>query len=255
MMDAEPSVSTAAIFLTRTFSLTISAHPDVSAIVTHSGSPSGMAATVSVTATRIMKSHDGVSWSSGSFVFSDTPTMNTTVHTAMAMYPSFTASFSRFSCRGDCPDLVSGRHGSFFFFGLGAAPDAISSSVGSGPLSSSPVALRSAAIVPTRVRMPVATTRPRHAPAFTLHDENAMLSAVSFSGCPGTRGFTLVDLATSSGSPVRSISFTRRSFAVMQRTSAGTTSPVPSLTRSPRTMSLDSTLISSPSRINVEIGA
>lgn len=44
------------------------------------------------------------------------------------------------------------------------------------------------------------------------------------------KNHTLVDLATSSGSPVRSISLTRKSSALMQRTSAGTTSPVPSFT-------------------------
>ena len=64
----------------------------------------------------------------------------------------------------------------------------------------------------------------------------------------------MVDLATSSGSPVRSISFTRRSLALTQRTSAGTTSPVPSLTMSPRTRSLDSTCTSSPPLMTVEMG-
>ena len=68
-----------------TFSFTMVAHPEESESVTQSGSPSGMAATVSVTATSTMKSHDGVSGSSGSFVPMATPTMNTTTHTAIAM--------------------------------------------------------------------------------------------------------------------------------------------------------------------------
>ena len=42
--------------------------PEDSEMVTHSGSPSGMAATVSVTATRIMNSQLGVSGSSGSLL-------------------------------------------------------------------------------------------------------------------------------------------------------------------------------------------
>ena len=107
---------------------------------------------------------------------------------------------------------------------------------------------------PTRVRIPVATTRPMQVPALTLQEEKAMLSAVSFSGWPGTRGLILVFLATSSGSPVRSISLTRKSLALMQRQSAGTTSPVPSLTTSPRTMFLDSMETSSPSRMTVHMG-
>ena len=45
-------------------------------------------------------------------------------------------------------------------------------------------------MVPTRVRMSVATMMPTAVPALTLQEENAMLSAVSFSGTPGTRGFT-----------------------------------------------------------------
>ena len=64
-------------------------------MVTQRGRPSGIAATVRVTATRIMKSQEGVSGVSGSLVPSATPTMKTTTHTAMAMYPSFTARSSR----------------------------------------------------------------------------------------------------------------------------------------------------------------
>mmetsp|Transcript_5562 Transcript_5562/g.15792 ORF Transcript_5562/g.15792 Transcript_5562/m.15792 type:complete len:243 (-) Transcript_5562:1174-1902(-) len=53
--DAEPSVSTAAIFFTRTFSLlAICWQPRVREMVTQSGMPSGMAATARVTAMRIM---------------------------------------------------------------------------------------------------------------------------------------------------------------------------------------------------------
>merc|ERR1711966_533355 len=50
-------------------------------MVTQSGSPSGMAATVRVTETRIMKNQEGVSGSSGSLVFMRRPTTNTTVQT------------------------------------------------------------------------------------------------------------------------------------------------------------------------------
>mmetsp|Transcript_516 Transcript_516/g.1994 ORF Transcript_516/g.1994 Transcript_516/m.1994 type:complete len:290 (-) Transcript_516:552-1421(-) len=253
MMDAEPSVSTAAILRISTFSLTISLHPVESAMVTHRGRPSGMAATVRVTATRIMNSHEGVSGCSGSLVPSATPTTNTTRHTAMAMYPSFTARSSRLCCRGLWPDLVSGRQ--LLDLALTGSGSPFSSTFGGASGSSSPPpSLSSAAMVPTRVRMPVATMMPTAVPALTLHEEKAMLSAVSFSATPGWRGFTLVDLATSSGSPVRSISLTRKSLALTHRTSAGTTSPVPSLTMSPRTRSLDSTCTSSPPLMTLEMG-
>jgi hypothetical protein len=116
MIDAEPSVSTAAILRMSTFSLTISLHPVESAMVTHRGRPSGIAATVRVTATRIMNSHEGVSGCSGSLVLSAIPTTKTTRHTAMAMYPSFTASASRLCCRGLWPDLVSGKQLLLFGF-------------------------------------------------------------------------------------------------------------------------------------------
>mmetsp|Transcript_12110 Transcript_12110/g.29323 ORF Transcript_12110/g.29323 Transcript_12110/m.29323 type:complete len:313 (+) Transcript_12110:2473-3411(+) len=258
MMDAEPSVSTAASLRMSTFSLTISEQPEDRAMVTHRGSPSGIAATVRVTATRIMNSQDGVSGSSGSLVSSAMPTAKTPMHTAMAMYPIFRASASRLCCRGELLALVSGRQRSLFFsffLGSGATPSSlVASPWGACSSSSSLVPLRSAAMEPTRVRIPVATTMPTAAPALTSQLEKAMLSAVSFSAAPGTRGFTLVPLATSSGSPVSSISFTRRSFALSMRMSAGTTSPVPSLTISPRTRSLESTCTSCPSRMALVVG-
>merc|ERR1719454_1332038 len=46
----------------------------------------------------------------------------------------------------------------------------------------------------------------------------------------------------------------RRSEALMQRMSAGTTSPVSTLTMSPGTMSRDSMVISSPLRMTFDIG-
>ena len=184
MIEADPRVSTAAILRIKTFSLTISLHPVLSAIVTQRGKPSGIAATVNVTATRIMNSHDGVSGVSGSLVFNARPTTNTTRHTAIAMYPIFTASASRLCCSGDWPALVSGKQDSFFLGFTMSLPSASTAATASGS-SSPPLLLSSAAIVPTRVRMPVATMIPIAVPALTSHEENAMLSAVSFSATPG----------------------------------------------------------------------
>mmetsp|Transcript_25507 Transcript_25507/g.65670 ORF Transcript_25507/g.65670 Transcript_25507/m.65670 type:complete len:266 (-) Transcript_25507:333-1130(-) len=143
----------------------------------------------------------------------------------------------------------------FFFFDLDLPSSMSAASSGMSSSSSSPpVSFSRAAMEPTRVFMPVATTMPTQVPAFTWQEENAMQSAVSFSGWPGIGGFTIVFLDTSSGSPVRSISFTRKSLVWMLRTSAGTTSPVFSLTMSPGTISRDAISTSSPSRTTRDIG-
>mmetsp|Transcript_4308 Transcript_4308/g.10426 ORF Transcript_4308/g.10426 Transcript_4308/m.10426 type:complete len:307 (+) Transcript_4308:3577-4497(+) len=254
---ALPIVSHASRRRTRFWSAIILRMAKARPSVMASGRPSGMAATVSVTATRIMNSHEGVSGSSGSRVSSAMPTMNTMRQMAMAKYPMVTASFSRLTCSGDCPDLVSGMQLlAFFFLGAGGGTPASMSAAdcATATSSSSPEELSSAAMDPTRVCMPVATMMPTPVPALTLQEENAMLSAVSFSGTPGTAFFTLVFLATSSGSPVRSISLTRRSLALTMRRSAGTTSPVPSFTTSPGTRFTESTWTSSPPRITVVMG-
>mmetsp|Transcript_18439 Transcript_18439/g.46055 ORF Transcript_18439/g.46055 Transcript_18439/m.46055 type:complete len:326 (-) Transcript_18439:1369-2346(-) len=85
--EALPSVSTAASRVTSTCRCTIVLAPEEREIVTQSGMPSGMAATASVTATRIMYSHDSFSGSVSSLVPMAQPTRKTPTHTAMAMYP------------------------------------------------------------------------------------------------------------------------------------------------------------------------
>jgi hypothetical protein len=173
----------------------------------------------------------------------------------MAMYPILMASASRLTWSGDWPAFVSGRQLFVFFFLLVCVPPFSMASGSTGPTTfSSPSWFRSAAIEPTRVFMPVATTTPTQVPAFTLHEEKAMLSAVSFSGWPEMGCLTTVFFATSSGSPVRSISFTRKSLVWMLRMSAGTTSPVLSFTMSPGTMSRELTSTSWPSRMTTEMG-
>ena len=163
MTLAHPRVSTEASRRTIAFCLAMARVPRESAIVTTPGRPSGIAATVRVTATRIMNSHEGVSGCSGSLVLSAMPTTKTTRHTAMAMYPSFTASASRLCCRGLWPDLVSGKQ--LLLFGFVAIVLPFSSTCGGASGSSSPPpSLSSAAMVPTRVRMPVATMMPTAGP-------------------------------------------------------------------------------------------
>mmetsp|Transcript_94161 Transcript_94161/g.292905 ORF Transcript_94161/g.292905 Transcript_94161/m.292905 type:complete len:265 (-) Transcript_94161:60-854(-) len=104
---------------------------------------------------------------------------------------------------------------------------------------------RSAAMLPTRVRMPVATTTPRAEPLVTLQPEKTMVSGVSL---PDSALRGLACLLTSSLSPVSGISSTFRSWASRSRASAGTTSPVPRIKTSPRTTALLGTDSSTPSR-------
>lgn len=66
--------------------------------------------------------------------------------------------------------------------------------------------------------------------------------------------FIRANLATSSGSPVRSISLTLRSSLEKRRTSAGQMSPTARRTISPRTMVVLDILCSSPSRMTRALG-
>mmetsp|Transcript_14919 Transcript_14919/g.34281 ORF Transcript_14919/g.34281 Transcript_14919/m.34281 type:complete len:233 (+) Transcript_14919:326-1024(+) len=230
MTDAEPKVSTAASFRTSTFFFTMSLHPMDKEIVTQRGMPSGMAATASVTAMRIMYSQGAVSGFDGSVLFIATPKMKMTTQTKMAMMPMRPPKDSKLACKGVWFAEVSGRQRHLF---LGRSP-------------SSPA--MSWAMRPMRVPMPVSTTMPRPLPFVTLHPEKTMFSGVSFSASPSLRGLIFHVFATSSGSPVRAISLTFTSSASLSRRSAGTTSPVPSTTTSPRTTVGTSTLTSSPPR-------
>mmetsp|Transcript_60044 Transcript_60044/g.168294 ORF Transcript_60044/g.168294 Transcript_60044/m.168294 type:complete len:200 (+) Transcript_60044:58-657(+) len=156
--------------------------------------------------------------------------MKMATHTPMAMMPIFAPSLSKFVWSGVWFAVVSGRHPHF----LGRS------------CVESPV--MSWAMRPMRVDMPTSTTMPLARPLVTLEPEKTMFSGVSFSAAPGFLLLSLVFLATSSGSPVRAISLTFRSSESQRRKSAGTTSPVPRTTRSPRTMCGTSTFTSLPSR-------
>merc|ERR1712076_87205 len=85
--DAEPNVSTAANFRTRTSFFTMSEHPIEREIVTQSGIPSGIAATARVTAMRIMYNHEGSSLLLGSLVSIVHPMTNTARQTTIARTP------------------------------------------------------------------------------------------------------------------------------------------------------------------------
>merc|ERR1719204_3025231 len=108
MTEAEPRVSTAAMRRTRTFWLTIVEQPEESEIVTHSGMPSGIAATVRVMATRSMYSGPGISKLLGFLVFNDTPTMKTITQTKIAKTPMIMPKRCKEACRGVMPEVVSG---------------------------------------------------------------------------------------------------------------------------------------------------
>mmetsp|Transcript_110741 Transcript_110741/g.292439 ORF Transcript_110741/g.292439 Transcript_110741/m.292439 type:complete len:412 (-) Transcript_110741:673-1908(-) len=151
MIEALPSVSTAASFLTSTCFFCISVEPNDREIVTQRGMPSGIAATASVTETRIMYSQVGLSSSSGSFVWRSRPTMNTKTHTPIAMPPIFTPRRCRLSCRGVMLPVVSGRQ-----------PQVL-------PPSLSAVIMP--AILPTSVSMAVRMTMPLPLPLFTSQPE------------------------------------------------------------------------------------
>mmetsp|Transcript_5158 Transcript_5158/g.12276 ORF Transcript_5158/g.12276 Transcript_5158/m.12276 type:complete len:246 (-) Transcript_5158:425-1162(-) len=226
--EADPRVSTAASLRTKTCCLTMSLQPMDREMVTHSGMPSGMAATARVTAISTMYSAAGLSGESRSFRCSTTPMMKTTTHTTMARMPILAPSCSRFLCSGVWFADVSGRQKHFFF----------------GP--SSPA--MSCAMRPIRVPMPVAVTMPRPLPFVTLQPEKTQTSGVNFSGSPSFLGFSFHVLETSSGSPVSAISLTFRSSDSARRMSAGTTSPVPRTTTSPRTTWLVGICTSCPSR-------
>mmetsp|Transcript_17469 Transcript_17469/g.56657 ORF Transcript_17469/g.56657 Transcript_17469/m.56657 type:complete len:210 (-) Transcript_17469:770-1399(-) len=169
---------------------------------------------------------------SGSSACTATPTTKTIVQQAQARKPIWTASLPSSTWRGVWFADVSGRQ----------------------PFWSPVSEVRRAAICPTRVSMPVRTTRPLALPDLTVQEEKTMVSGVSFSGAPSFFFLTLSLLETSSDSPVRSISLTLRSVAKMRRLSAGTTSPVLRTMMSPRTMSEEGISTSSPSRMTVEMG-
>mmetsp|Transcript_27811 Transcript_27811/g.57617 ORF Transcript_27811/g.57617 Transcript_27811/m.57617 type:complete len:233 (+) Transcript_27811:875-1573(+) len=216
---------------TSTCWLTIVEQPEESEIVTHSGMPSGIAATVKVMATRIMYTHPAVSGLFGSLVWSANPTMKTMIQTMIARAPMTMPSLCKDACKGV---MVAAAFGSHF-------PQR--------PGFSFPA--NSAAMLPTRVRMPVATTTPRALPLFTLQPEKTMVSGVSL---PLWVLFGFAAFATSSDSPVKGISSTLRSSASSRRMSAGTTSPTPRMTMSPRTMALLLTCSSTPSRHTMASG-
>mmetsp|Transcript_18439 Transcript_18439/g.46054 ORF Transcript_18439/g.46054 Transcript_18439/m.46054 type:complete len:333 (-) Transcript_18439:334-1332(-) len=117
------------------------------------------------------------------------------------------------------------------------------------------------AMAPTRVPIPMSVTRPCAFPHVTVQDENAMEGGVSFSSPPwpssdASEARSAVDtffLGTSSGSPVRSISFTFSSLLSRMRRSAGTMSPTLSTTTSPTTTFRLSISTSAPSRITVHV--
>mmetsp|Transcript_19825 Transcript_19825/g.50694 ORF Transcript_19825/g.50694 Transcript_19825/m.50694 type:complete len:233 (-) Transcript_19825:506-1204(-) len=230
MTEAEPSVSTAASLRTSTFLVTISLQPMESEMVTQSGIPSGMAATARVTAMRIMYSQAGLSGFEGSVRSIATPMMKMATQTTMASTPMRPPSFSRFCCSGVALPEVSGRQKHFVF-----------------PLPPSSPAI-SWAMRPIRVCIPMSVTKPLPLPLVTLQPEKTQFSGVSFSGSPSFFGLILKVFATSSGSPVSAISLTLISSASIRRMSAGTTSPVPRTTRSPRTTHGTSTFTSTPSR-------
>mmetsp|Transcript_125864 Transcript_125864/g.364170 ORF Transcript_125864/g.364170 Transcript_125864/m.364170 type:complete len:232 (-) Transcript_125864:262-957(-) len=156
--------------------------------------------------------------------------MKIMMHTTMAMTPIFPPSFSKFCCRGVALAEVSGKQPHFVL----------------GLLPSSPA--MSCAMRPILVDMPVSQTMPLPLPFVTLQPEKTMFSGRSFSGSPGFFTFNLAVLATSSGSPVSAISLTFTSSASTRRKSAGTTSPVPRTTTSPRTTAGTSIFTSWPSR-------
>mmetsp|Transcript_45103 Transcript_45103/g.100902 ORF Transcript_45103/g.100902 Transcript_45103/m.100902 type:complete len:250 (-) Transcript_45103:560-1309(-) len=227
--DAEPSVSTAASFRTSTSWLTMSEQPMDREMVTHSGMPSGIAATARVTDTRIMYSQAALSGLEGSLRSVTQPMMKMPTQITMARIPIRAPSLLRFCCRGVWLPEVSGKQKQVVFW----------------PPSSPEMSL---AMRPIRVFMPVSVTRPRPRPLVMLQPEKAMVSGVSFSGTPSFFSFTLAVLATSSGSPVRAISLTLKSLASKRRRSAGTTSPVPNTTMSPQTTLGTGTWTSLPSR-------
>mmetsp|Transcript_66174 Transcript_66174/g.120622 ORF Transcript_66174/g.120622 Transcript_66174/m.120622 type:complete len:254 (+) Transcript_66174:801-1562(+) len=231
--EADPRVSTAASFRTSTFFFTISLHPSDKEIVTHSGMPSGIAATARVTAMRIMYSQAPLLGFVGSLLSIAVPITNTPIQTTMANTPMRRPRLSSLFCKGVAFADVSGKQKQVFLL-LPPAFESFSTS--------------SCAIRPMRVLMPVSTTMPLPLPFVTLQPEKTMLSGVSFSVSPFFGSLNLDVLATSSGSPVSAISLTFKSSAVIKRMSAGTTSPVPNITTSPRTMVVVSTFNSEPSR-------
>mmetsp|Transcript_5591 Transcript_5591/g.10515 ORF Transcript_5591/g.10515 Transcript_5591/m.10515 type:complete len:260 (-) Transcript_5591:653-1432(-) len=164
--EADPRVSTAANLRTSTFSFTMELLPMEREMVTHNGIPSGIAATAKVTAMRIMYSHDGLSWLSGSLVLIATPMTKTMMQTAMAPTPILFPSFSTFSCSGVWLVEVSGKQKHCFFAAVFPP-------------------VRCCAISPIRVLMPVATTMPFPLPLVQLQLEKHMFSGVSFSSAPG----------------------------------------------------------------------
>mmetsp|Transcript_41736 Transcript_41736/g.94789 ORF Transcript_41736/g.94789 Transcript_41736/m.94789 type:complete len:237 (+) Transcript_41736:341-1051(+) len=181
--------------------------------------PSGMAATASVTEMRIMYSHVGLFRSWGSLVSRRRPTRNTRMHVPIARKPILMPRRWSDSCSGVWLPAVSGSNPKQVLF-------------------ASPPSVSIPAILPTSVSMPVRMTMPRPDPLVTSHPEYAQFSGLSFSASPPwpLRFGTWAFFGTSSGSPVRGISLTLKSEATSNRTSAGTTSPTPSTTRSPGTI-------------------
>mmetsp|Transcript_119673 Transcript_119673/g.300856 ORF Transcript_119673/g.300856 Transcript_119673/m.300856 type:complete len:238 (+) Transcript_119673:1145-1858(+) len=201
-------------------------------MVTQSGMPSGMAATVRVIAIKIMYTQLGMLTSFGSLVPRETPTMNTITQTTIASTPINIPKRCNETCKGVWLADKSGSKPKHF-----------------RPLLC--VLANKAAILPTRVFIPVATTTPLALPEVTEHPEKPMFSGVSL-----VESWTLglADLLTSSDSPVSGISSTFKSWASMSLMSAGMTSPTPKTTMSPFTMSLLGITSSLPLRITTASG-
>mmetsp|Transcript_5337 Transcript_5337/g.12637 ORF Transcript_5337/g.12637 Transcript_5337/m.12637 type:complete len:248 (+) Transcript_5337:2101-2844(+) len=225
--EAEPRVSTAAIFRTNTSCSTISEQPMDKEMVTQRGMPSGIAATARVTEIKIMYNQAALSGFVGSLRSVTQPIMKIPTQMMIARMPMRAPSLLRLCWSGVWLPDVSGKQKHVVF----------------GP--SSPA--MSLAIRPMRVPIPVSVTNPRPAPLVTLQPEKAIVSGVSFSG-PSFFSFTLLVLVTSSGSPVKAISLTLKSLASKRRRSAGTTSPTPRTTMSPATTVGTAIWTSLPSR-------
>ena len=103
------------------------------------------------------------------------------------------------------------------------------------------------AIWPSSVSMPVATTTPRPRPDVAAVPLKAMLCRSATMGASSPSSTSLVFTA-GSDSPVSAASLTRSAWTSTRRTSAETTSPAPSMTRSPGTMSGVGTSRTSPPR-------
>mmetsp|Transcript_20677 Transcript_20677/g.66370 ORF Transcript_20677/g.66370 Transcript_20677/m.66370 type:complete len:329 (-) Transcript_20677:177-1163(-) len=238
---ADPSVSTAGSLRTSTLRFTISAVPSARQMVTHNGRPSGTALTASETATMIICSHDGLSGCSGSRCPRTVPTTKTVTHATIANALTTKPSLCSFCCSGV-------RLGPFR---LPARCDDGPWPTSFPPAAVPPVApaFSSAAIRPTRVRIPVSTTTASALPCAHVVEENAMLTGVSLLSSTVPSAVALFD--TSTGSPVSSISLTLNPVAETRRTSAGTTLPVSRKITSPCTSADDATSVRSPSRSTV----